>query len=247
MSNETTGEGAAGVGMIIAAYSDEGAADAALDALEQAKRSGVLAFDDAAVIRRDADGKVSVKETGDLRTGKGAGIGALIGGVVGVLGGPMGVALGAGAGAAIGGVAAHSDAGFDNQTLARIGGALPASTSALAATTSRGFVEAVREAATDEETLTFAQTIADEISNDLSAGQDVLMALLLTEDGVAASKVISSPEELAVFGIAITDEGAALGAAVATDEGVAATGAKVSPVEDDAEFAEDSDSEGDQS
>jgi uncharacterized membrane protein len=247
MSSETTGEGAVGVGMILAAYSDESAADAALDALEQAKKSGVFAFDDAAVVRRDSDGKVSVKETGDLRTGKGAGIGALIGGVVGVLGGPVGVALGAGAGAAIGGVAAHSDSGFDNQALARIGGALPASTSALAATTSQGFVEAVREAATDEETLTFAQTIADEIRTDLSAGQDVLMTLLLTEDGVAANKVTSSPGELAVFGIAITDEGAAVGTVVATDEGVAATGAMVTPTEGGAESTEDSESEGDQS
>jgi uncharacterized membrane protein len=247
MSSETTGEGAAGVGMIIAAYCDESAADAALDALEQAKRGGVLAFDDAAVVRRDSDGKVSVKETGDLRTGKGAGVGALIGGVVGVLGGPLGVALGAGAGAAIGGVVAHSDSGFDNQSLARIGGALPASTSALAVTTSQGFVEAVREAATDEETQTFAQTIADEISNDLSAGQDVLMTLLLTEDGVAANKVISSPEELAVFGIAITDDGAAFGAVVASDEEVAVRGAMVTPIEVDAEATEDSDSEGGQS
>ena len=47
MSSERTGEDAAGVGMIIAAYCDESAADAALDALEQAKRGGVFAFDDA--------------------------------------------------------------------------------------------------------------------------------------------------------------------------------------------------------
>jgi uncharacterized membrane protein len=233
--------------MVIGGYSDETAADSALDALEQAKSGGVFAWDDAAVVRRGADGKVSVKETGDMRTGKGAGIGALIGGVVGVLGGPAGVALGAGAGAAIGGIAAHSDAGFDNQTLARIGGALPASTSALAVTTSQGFVEAVREAATEEETLSFAQDIADEISSNLSAGQDVLMALLLTEDGVAASKVVSSPDALAVFGIAVTEGGAAAGAVVATGDSAAAAGATVTPVEGGSGSAEDSDSADDQS
>jgi uncharacterized membrane protein len=177
-----------------------------------------------------------------MRTGKGARIGALIGGVVGVLGGPAGVALGAGAGAAIGGIAAHSEAGFDNQTLARIGGALPDATSALAVTTSQGFVEAVREAATDEETLTFAQDIADEISSNLSAGRDVLMALLLTEDGVAASKVVSSPDALAVFGIAATEDGAAAGAVAATDRGVAAAGATVTPVDGDSDSSEDADS-----
>jgi hypothetical protein len=45
MTSEIAGGGTAGVGMIIAAYSDEGAADAALGALEQAKRNGVSAGD----------------------------------------------------------------------------------------------------------------------------------------------------------------------------------------------------------
>lgn len=209
MGNEGADQNLSGVGMIIAGYSGESAADGALDALIHARSGGAFDFDDGAVVRRDSDGKVSVKETGDMQTGKGAGIGALIGGVVGVLGGPAGVALGAGAGAAIGGIAAHSDTGFDNQTLARIGGALPNSTSALAVTTSKDFVEAVREAASDEDTLTFAQDIAAEIRGNLAAGRDVLMALLLTEDGVAASKVVSSADTLAVFGIAVTEDGAA--------------------------------------
>ena len=246
MGSEAADQGIAGVGMIIAGYSDESAADGALDALNQAQSSGAFAFDDAAVVRRDSGGKVSVKETADMRTGKGAGIGAMVGGVVGLLGGPAGVALGAGAGAAIGGIAAHSDAGFDNQTLARIGGALPDSTSALAVTTSKDFVEAVREAATDEDTLTFAQDIANEIRDNLNAGQNVLMALALTEEGVAASKVVSSPDTLAVFGIAVTEDGAAAAAAVATDDGVVAAGATVAPVEDGSDARKDADSADDQ-
>ncbi len=211
-------QGVAGVGMVIAGYADENAADKALDALKQARGDGAFFYDDAAVVRRESGGEVHIKETGDMSAGKGAGIGALIGGVVGLLGGPAGVALGAGAGAAIGGIAAHSDAGFDNDTLERIGGALPAGTSALMVTTSKDFVEAVREAATDEDTLTLAQDIADEISGNLNAGQDVLMGLLLTEDGVAATKVVSTPDALAVFGIVVTEEGAAAGAVVATDD-----------------------------
>jgi uncharacterized membrane protein len=203
--------------MFIAGYGDEKAADGSLDDLKQAKDAGAFAYDDAAVIRRDADGKVHIKETGDMTTGKGAGIGALIGGVIGILGGPAGVALGAGAGAAIGGIAAHSDAGFNNETLERIGGALPAGTSALAVTTSKDFVESVRDAATDEDTLTMAQDIADEISGNLNAGQDVLMALVVTEDGVAATEVVAGPDSVAVFGIAATQDGVAAGAVAATE------------------------------
>jgi len=224
--------------MLIAAYTDENAADGALDALKEA-RDGGFVYDDAAVVRRGTGGEVHIKETGDMSGGKGAGIGALIGGVIGILGGPAGVALGAGAGAAIGGTAAHSDAGFNNDTLERIGGAIPAGSSALAVTTSQDFVELVRDAATDEQTLTMAQDIADEISGNLNAGQDMLMALLLTEDSVAAMKVVSGPDALAVFGIAATEEGATAGVFVATDDGVAAATETVVPVADDSDSGGD--------
>lgn len=225
MSDETTNveksEGVAGVGMFVAAYVDERGADNTLDALKQAKKQDQFYYDDAAVVRRSAEGKVHIKETGDMSTGKGAGIGALIGGVIGILGGPAGVALGAGAGAAVGAIAAHGDAGFDQDSLEEIGAALPSGTSALAVTTSQDFVEAVRKQAPDEATLTIASDIAAEISDRLNARQDVLMAMAITEDGVAASKVVSSPSEVAIFGIAATDEGMVAGQAVASEDGAA--------------------------
>jgi uncharacterized membrane protein len=225
MSDETTNgeqsEGTAGVGLFVAAYVDERGADKTLDALKQAKKQGQFYYDDAAVVRRSAEGKVHIKETGDMSTGKGAGIGALIGGVIGLLGGPAGVALGAGAGAAVGGLAAHGDAGFDNDSLKEIGAALPSGTSALAVTTSKDFVEAVRKQAPEAETMTMASEIAAEFSDKLNARQDVLLAMVLTEEGVAAGEVVSSPSEVAVFGIAATEEGVVAGQAVATGEGAA--------------------------
>jgi uncharacterized membrane protein len=221
MSNGEQSEGVVGVGMFVAAYVDERGADNTLEALKQAKKHEQFYYDDAAVVRRSAEGKVHIKETGDMSGGKGAGIGALIGGVVGILGGPAGVALGAGAGAAIGGIAAHGDAGFDQDSLKEIGAALPSGSSALAVTTSQDFVEAVRKQRSDEQTLTMARDIATEINTRLNARQDVLMAMVITEEGVAASEVVSSPSEVAVFGIAATDEGVVAGRAVATEEGEA--------------------------
>jgi len=242
MSSDTTDQGVAGVGMLLAGYTGQNDADEAFSNLKDAKNSGEFYYDDAAVVSRDAGGEVNITEHGDMSTGKGAGIGALIGGVIGILGGPAGVAIGAGAGAAIGGIAAHSDAGFNNETLERIGGALPNSTSALAVTTSKDFVETVRDQQTESDALTMAQDIADEITGNLNAGQDVLMAMALTEDGVAATKVVSSDDAVAVFGITATGEGAAAGAVVATDDGVAAAGAVAAPVADDSDSSADSDS-----
>lgn len=240
MSSDTADQGVAGVGMLLAGYTGQNDADQAFNDLKQAKDAGAFYYDDAAVVSRDADGKVDIKEHGDMSTGKGAGIGALIGGVIGILGGPAGVAIGAGAGAAIGGIAAHSDAGFNNETLEKIGGALPNSTSAMAVTTSKDFVEAVRDQQTDQDTMTLAQDIADEISGNLNAGQDFLIALVLTEDGVAATKVAASDEAVAVFGIAATEGAVTAGGVVATDDGVAAAQATAVAVDDDSDTSDDS-------
>ena len=84
MSNDAD-QTVAGVGLLVAGYTDASAAGAALDTLKQAKDAGEFAYDDAAVVVRDADGNVHIKESGDMTTGKGAGIGALIGGVIGLI------------------------------------------------------------------------------------------------------------------------------------------------------------------
>jgi uncharacterized membrane protein len=221
-SSTEQGEGVAGVGMFVAAYVDERAAEQVLENMKQAKRSGDLYYDDAAVIRQDAKGKVHIKETGDMSTGKGAGIGALVGGVIGLLGGPAGVAAGIAIGGGSGALAALKDSGFDNKSLKEIGAALLPGTSALAATTSQAFVEAVRKQVPEADTLSMARELATAIQDRLRARQDTLIGLLITEEGIAATQIVSSPSELAVFGIAATEDAAAVGGAVATDEGVVA-------------------------
>lgn len=226
----------AAVGLLVAAYTQEGAADDTVTALGNAASGTGFVYDDAAVVRRNSQGRVHISETGDMSTGAGAGIGALVGGVIGILGGPAGIAIGAGAGAALGGLAAHADTGFDQESLERLGAALPAGTSALVVTTSQGFVEAVRDQASDGENLTMATQIAGVVHEHLAAREDVLLAMVLTEDGVTASKVVSSPEQLAVFNISASDDAAAAEAAVVTEDGAAGV-AGIAVAADDAPAA----------
>jgi uncharacterized membrane protein len=214
-------EGVAGVGMFVAAFVDEGAADEVLERMKEAKKSGEFYYDDAAVIRCDRKGKVHTEETGDMSTGKGAGIGAIVGGVIGLLGGPGGVALGAGLGAAAGGLVVLRDSGFSNESLKEIGAALPPGTSAVAATTSKEFVEEVRRQAQEGATLSVAKEIGADIRANLEARQDVLYSLVITETGVAAKRVVASPTAVAVFGIAVDESAVVAGEAVVTGEGVA--------------------------
>ena len=221
MSNAEQQQGIAAVGFLVVAFTDEHAADQALDAMKAAKRQQQFYFEDAAVIRQDAQGKVHYKETGDMGAGKGAGIGALVGGILGVLGGPAGVALGAGAGAAVGGAVASRDKGFRNESLNTVGVALMPGTSAVAAITSRDFLKAVQQQVPIENIRTAVSNLASEISAQLSENKSVAIGLLLTELGLAVKKIAVGEESTEVVAAVITDDAIVVGAALVTAEGVA--------------------------
>jgi uncharacterized membrane protein len=232
MSDQTTSEGVAGVGMFVAAFLSEDGAKAARKRLKKAKKSGAFYYDSAAVIRSNKKGKVKVKESGDMSTGKGAGVGALVGGVVGLLAGPAGVAWGLVIGGGSGALAALRDSGFEDKSLKELGAALPPNTSALAVTTSRAFNEEVRKQTQKGETLSVARDLASDIRANLQAGQEVVYSLVITEEGFSANKVVASDEAVAVFGIGATAEGMVAGGAVATEDAAAVEAGVVVPEED---------------
>jgi uncharacterized membrane protein len=211
----------AGVGFLVLAFNDEKAADQALDAMKQAKKQKQFYFEDAAVIRQDAKGKVHYHETGDMGTGKGAGIGALVGGVLSLLGGPIGLAVGAGIGAIAGAAAASVDSGFRNESLNMVGVALKPETSAVVAITSRAFLKAVQKQVAIDEIRATVANLAGEISAALAEKKDLAIGILLTEVGLAIKKIAVNEDSAEVVAAVITDEAVVAGAAFATAEGVA--------------------------
>ncbi len=218
--SDTQSQGIPAVGFLVMAFTDETAADDSLKAMKQAKKQKQFYYEEAAVIRQDAEGKVHYHETGDMRTGKVAGAGALIGGILGILGGPAGVALGAGAGAAIGAVAAHGDAGFKDTSLETVGTALKPGTSAVTAITSSAFLKAVQKQVSEAEIVESVKSLSAEISRNLEEGKSMALGILLAEDGLAVKEVAISEESTEVFGIVVTDEAVIAGAALVTDDEV---------------------------
>lgn len=214
-------QGIPAIGFLVVAFTDEYAADQALDAMKDAKKQQTFYFEDAAVIRQDPQGKVHYHETGDMSTGKGAGIGALVGGVLGILGGPGGVALGAGAGAAIGAALAAGDKGFKSESLGTIGVALMPGTSAVAAITSHDFLKAMQQQVPIEDIRTVVSNLAAELSTQLAANKNVAIGLLLTPDGLGIKEIAADETSAQVVGAVITGDAVAVGAAVVTDEGAA--------------------------
>jgi uncharacterized membrane protein len=110
----------------LAAYETDERATAALAQLSEALNAGQVRYNFAALVARDDDGKLTIKDEGDAGAFRGAAIGGVIGGLVGLILGPIAVATAA-AGAAIGGLAEKlHDGGFDNSKLDALGAALKA-------------------------------------------------------------------------------------------------------------------------
>src|SRR5215469_7293566 len=118
--------------VILAAFRDEHGADAALEQLKAAKKEHLIAIDNVAVLRKDQEGKLHIKEPTDMGAGRGAVIGGVLGGLTGLAFGPIGLA--AVGGAAIGGVIARlHDSGFKDERLRQLGESLQPGSSAILA------------------------------------------------------------------------------------------------------------------
>lgn len=109
-----------------------GAAEA-VSALKEADRRWLIGLENAAVVEKNYDGKVTFNETGDRTGMSGLGTGALIGGVIGLVF-PPALLASAAAGAAAGGLGARlRDAGFEDNALHAVGNELEPGQSALIA------------------------------------------------------------------------------------------------------------------
>ena len=208
--------------LIVAAYQDASEAQTVFESLVLTDLDDGEVKGMAALVEKDANGKVRTKETGDSTAGEGAGLGAMMGALVGLLAGPQGVAIGAAGGAALGTVAALQDAGFDDDSLKTIGGALLPGSGAVVAATSAEAVGKLRKEMPASVTLAGAQDIAATIRARLESGDDSLLTLAITEEGVSALEAVTSPSTLAVFGVAAGEGVVSTGAALATDDGAIA-------------------------
>ncbi|MBE2222868.1 MAG: DUF1269 domain-containing protein [Anaerolineae bacterium] len=196
-----------GVGIVVAAFPEETSGEHALNVLKEAKKLKYIYFEDAALIRQDADGGVHYHETGDMSTGKGSGVGALIGGVIGILGGPAGIVLGAGAGAVVGGVVGHGDAGFKDENLEQLGVALKPATSAVAVTASNKFLHTVRKQVNDADMRTAVSTLSTQLAAHLEAGKNVALGLKLAESGLEIIEITVKDKVDDLIGVIAAKDG----------------------------------------
>ena len=154
--------------VIVAAFDGMDSAKEAFDDLKQLEKEKSIKIENAAILRKDHDSKLHVRDVKDMTGTRGAVLGGVTGAVVGVITGPVGwVALG---GAAIGGLVAKlKDGGFDNSRLEQWGDQLKPGTSAIVAVVDHLWVRdveaALKEAARDVITLEIGKDIAAQLAD----------------------------------------------------------------------------------
>lgn len=102
-------------------------AEAALKSIRSVEHASKIGLEDSAVVRKDADGKVTFHNEASSSTETGAVVGAVLGGLLIVVF-PLGVLAGAAAGALIG---RSAQGGIDGKFVKEVGEDLPAGGSAL--------------------------------------------------------------------------------------------------------------------
>lgn len=214
--------------IVVAAFNDENTADQAMESLKAAAKEQDFQIQDVAVVRRDENNKVHIKESGDMGGGKGAVIGGIIGGVVGLIAGPLAIATSALGGALVGGLAAKlHDSGIKNETLQSLGNALQPGTSAVVAVLGNQKVSQLRAMMEQAGAHVMVANMTADIANAVASGQDVAMSVGVTNDSVSAMRVAADEQSVEYKGMVATAEGVYVEGVQATQDTVIAGAAVI--------------------
>jgi uncharacterized membrane protein len=209
------------VDMIVAAFPDQKAADEALKKLKEAQKKGLIRIDNAAVLTKDANGKVHIKETADMGGGKGAAIGGVAGAAIGLIAGPA-LLVPIVVGGLIGGLAAKlRDSGFSNKRLASIGESLKPGSSAIIAVVEHVWVKAVEEQLANEATELVVAELKADVADQLEKGHSVAYRAIAADSFSGVSRTAGDDKYVEGSTLVVTGEGAAANQFVATEEGFA--------------------------
>jgi uncharacterized membrane protein len=198
------------VELIVAAFPGEHDAEEALKQIKAARKEKLIGILNVAVLRRDAKNKLHIKETADMRGGKGAAIGAGVGAAVGLLFPPSVLFSGA-VGAGIGALAAKlRDSGFPDGELRALGEGLTPGTSAVVALIEHTWVADVERELAEEGAKVVRQAMAGDIRTQLEAGHSLAYSALASDSGVALSRASVGEDAIEVEYVAVDEDGVTL-------------------------------------
>jgi uncharacterized membrane protein len=195
------------VQLIVAAFQTENGAKQALKQLKAAKKEHLIKIENAAVIRKDAKGKIHIDETRDMKGGKGAAIGGVTGAALGILTGGATLAI-AGASALIGGLAAKlRDSGFKDDRLKQLGASLRPGSSAIVAVIDHIWVAELERELREAGANVVTDAIAADVAAQLETGAEIAYTVIATDEAVAAARIVAGQQTAGEQAAAIEDAG----------------------------------------
>jgi uncharacterized membrane protein len=154
-------------------YDDPARAQEGLQFIQDLHNRRILKIRNAAILARDAEGTVTVKDVRDIDAKKGRLLGAITGGLIGLLGGPGGAVIGALAGAGSGTVAGkHIDLGFSDKFLDNFKDHLRPGSAALVILVEHEFAVPLSESLAGEEGVIVQQALTDRMVEELLAKEE---------------------------------------------------------------------------
>lgn len=172
------------VQIIVAVFPTEQGADSILYELEAARLAGYVGIHHVAVLRRDAENKLHIRETDKSKVKKGAAWGGAIGAVVGLVAGPGAVVV-SGAGAIIGGLAAKLlDSGFDDRRLKELSESLQPGTSALVVVVEHKWAADVEKQLSDGATTVVTEELAADMAQRLVVDGEVTYTAVGADESI---------------------------------------------------------------
>ncbi len=207
--------------LIVAAFKDEKAANEALKALKKAQKEKLIKIENAAVLHKDAKGKLHIKETADMGGRKGAALGGVAGAAIGLIAGPA-LLVPAAVGALVGGLGAKlRDSGFSDTRLKALGEGLKPGSSAIVAVVEHIWEAQVKAAMAQAGADLLTAAISADISEQLDAGHEVAYTAISSEHGFAAARVAGGEDQVEGSHVVVDDSGVYGGQYIATKDGFA--------------------------
>jgi len=212
---------AAPVQLVVAAFQDEKAADQALKDLKKVQKKKKIAIQNTAVLRKDENGKLHIKETADMGGGKGAALGGVAGAAIGLIAGPA-LVVPVAVGALVGGLTAKlKDSGFSDKRLESLGDGLVPGSSVIIAVVEKKGVERVERELTEQGADLLTAKIQADISSQLEAGSEVAYTAVTTQEGIAVGRVSGDEDQVEGGAFVLDDTGVYGGRFIATKDGFA--------------------------
>jgi uncharacterized membrane protein len=212
------------VQLIVAAFQDEKSAAEALRVLKEARRERLIGIQNAAVLRKDAKGKLHIKETADMGGGKGATLGGVAGAAIGLIAGPA-LLVPAAVGALVGGLAAKlRDSGFSNERLQALGEDLKPGSSAIVAVVEHRWVDEVERAMAEAGADAVTAALGADIAAQLEAGREVAYTAISSQEGFSAARLAGGEDSVEGGKIVVDDSGVYGGRFFATEDGFVVEG-----------------------